>query len=168
MFGHGTRPPHNVIILGHPGGGNDYPLLQPHGTQHPTSLRLVSETAPCWRHAAASPASGTSPPTTTRGTPARNLPGKTILWVTLVGARRPPRSPRAAGILGWHAADGGGHVAFRGLCDAVMCANGAPQTLAGLSLAPEHRCDHGAPRGTMSCGRLEFSVNGRYSASVDT
>jgi len=52
-----------------------------------------------------------------------------------------------------------------GLADAVLCADGPVRTLAGLSLAPEHRRGHGAlydavNRGQVSIGRLRRSLAG--------
>jgi hypothetical protein len=49
------------------------------------------------------------------------------------------------------------------LCDAVLCADGPVRTLAGLSLAPEHRRGHGAlydavNHGQVDIGRLRRSV----------
>jgi hypothetical protein len=51
------------------------------------------------------------------------------------------------------------------LADAVLCADGPVRTLAGLSLAPEHRRGHGAlydavNHGRISIGRLRRSVAG--------
>ena len=51
------------------------------------------------------------------------------------------------------------------LADAVLCADGPVRTLAGLSLAPEHRRGHGAlydavNRGRISIGRLRRSLAG--------
>ena len=51
------------------------------------------------------------------------------------------------------------------LADAVLCADGPVRTLAGLSLAPEHRRGHGAlydavNHGQISIGRLRRSVAG--------
>src|SRR5690348_7796017 len=43
------------------------------------------------------------------------------------------------------------------LADAVLCAGGPVRTLAGLSLAPEHRRGHGALYDAMNCGRVEIA-----------
>ena len=40
------------------------------------------------------------------------------------------------------------------LADAVLCADGPVRTLAGLSLAPEHRRGHGALYDAVNCGRV--------------
>src|SRR6267378_3338127 len=40
------------------------------------------------------------------------------------------------------------------LADAVLCADGPVKTLAGLSLAPEHRRGHGALHDAVSHGRI--------------
>src|SRR5438874_13428679 len=40
------------------------------------------------------------------------------------------------------------------LADAVLCADGPVRTLAGLSLAPEHRRGHGALYDAVNCGRI--------------
>ena len=40
------------------------------------------------------------------------------------------------------------------LADAVLCADGPVKTLAGLSLAPEHRRGHGALYDAVNCGRV--------------
>jgi hypothetical protein len=40
------------------------------------------------------------------------------------------------------------------LTDAVLCADGPVQTLAGLSLAPEHGRGHGALYDALCCGRI--------------
>ena len=42
------------------------------------------------------------------------------------------------------------------LADAVLCADGPVRTLAGLSLAPEHRRGHGALYDAVNCGRIEI------------
>jgi hypothetical protein len=42
------------------------------------------------------------------------------------------------------------------LADAVLCADGPVKTLAGLSLAPEHRRGHGALYDAVNCGRVEI------------
>ena len=42
------------------------------------------------------------------------------------------------------------------LCDAVLCAEGPVRTLAGLSLAPEHRRGHGALYDAVDHGRAEI------------
>src|SRR5262249_17082000 len=52
------------------------------------------------------------------------------------------------------------------LADAVLCAGGPVRTLAGLSLAPEHRRGHGAlydavNHGRISIGRLRRALGGR-------
>src|SRR5690242_21838924 len=51
------------------------------------------------------------------------------------------------------------------LADAVLCADGPVRTLAGLSLAPEHRRGHGAlydavNHGRIAVGRLRRSLAG--------
>ena len=51
------------------------------------------------------------------------------------------------------------------LADAVLCADGPVRTLAGLSLAPEHRRGHGAlydavSRGRIVIGRLRRALAG--------
>jgi hypothetical protein len=51
------------------------------------------------------------------------------------------------------------------LADAVLCADGPVRTLAGLSLAPEHRRGHGAlydavNHGRLAAGRLRWSLAG--------
>src|SRR5512140_1864142 len=43
------------------------------------------------------------------------------------------------------------------LADAVLCADGPVRTLAGLSLAPEHRRGHGALYDAVSHGRIEVA-----------
>ena len=43
------------------------------------------------------------------------------------------------------------------LADAVLCADGPVRTLAGLSLAPEHRRGHGALYDAVNCGRIEIA-----------
>jgi len=42
------------------------------------------------------------------------------------------------------------------LADAVLCADGAVRTLAGLSLVPEHRRGHGALYDAVNCGRIQI------------
>jgi hypothetical protein len=42
------------------------------------------------------------------------------------------------------------------LADAVLCAEGPVQTLAGLSLAPEHRRGHGALYDAVNCVRIDI------------
>jgi hypothetical protein len=42
------------------------------------------------------------------------------------------------------------------LADAVLCTDGPVKTLAGLSLAPEHRRGHGALYDAVNCGRAEI------------
>src|SRR5437667_9311883 len=42
------------------------------------------------------------------------------------------------------------------LADAVLCADGPVRTLAGLSLAPEHRRGHGALYDAVNCGRVDI------------
>src|SRR6266542_1903142 len=42
------------------------------------------------------------------------------------------------------------------LAEAVLCAGGPVKTLAGLSLAPEHRRGHGALYDAVNCGRVEI------------
>src|SRR5260370_39023303 len=44
------------------------------------------------------------------------------------------------------------------LADAVLCANGPVKTLAGLSLAPEHRRGHGALYDAVSHGRIDTAA----------
>ncbi len=43
------------------------------------------------------------------------------------------------------------------LADAVLCADGPVKTLAGLSLAPEHRRGHGALYDALNAGRIEIA-----------
>lgn len=43
------------------------------------------------------------------------------------------------------------------LAEAVLCAEGPVKTLVGLSLAPEHRCGHGALYDAINHGRIEIS-----------
>src|SRR5215475_8750825 len=43
------------------------------------------------------------------------------------------------------------------LADAVLCAGGPVKTLAGLSLAPEHRRGHGALYDAVNHGRIEVA-----------
>lgn len=43
------------------------------------------------------------------------------------------------------------------LCDAVLCAEGPVKTLAGLSLAPEHRRGHGALYDGLNHGRIDIA-----------
>ena len=43
------------------------------------------------------------------------------------------------------------------LCDAVLCAEGPVKTLAGLSLAPEHRREHGALYDGLNHGRIDIA-----------
>jgi hypothetical protein len=43
------------------------------------------------------------------------------------------------------------------LADAVLCADGPVKTLAGLSLAPEHRRGHGALYDAVSHGRMDIA-----------
>src|SRR5262252_7814814 len=43
------------------------------------------------------------------------------------------------------------------LADAVLCADGPVRTLAGLSLAPEHRRGHGALYDAVNHGRISIS-----------
>ncbi len=43
------------------------------------------------------------------------------------------------------------------LCDAVLCAEGPVRSLAGLSLAPEHRRGHGALYDAVNCGRVQVT-----------
>jgi hypothetical protein len=42
------------------------------------------------------------------------------------------------------------------LADAVLCAEGPVKTLAGLSLAPEHRRGHGALYDAVNAGRMDI------------
>src|ERR1017187_3675673 len=56
------------------------------------------------------------------------------------------------------------HALFE-LCDALLCTDGPVKTLAGLSLAPEHRRGHGAlydavDHGQVGIGRLRRAVAG--------
>jgi DDE superfamily endonuclease len=44
------------------------------------------------------------------------------------------------------------------LCDAVLCADGPVKTLAGLSLAPEHRRGHGALYDAVNHGRIDIAA----------
>ena len=44
------------------------------------------------------------------------------------------------------------------LADAVLCADGPVRTLAGLSLAPEHRRGHGALYDAVNCGRIDIGA----------
>ena len=44
------------------------------------------------------------------------------------------------------------------LADAVLCADGPVKTLAGLSLAPEHRRGHGALYDAVNHGRIDISA----------
>jgi hypothetical protein len=41
------------------------------------------------------------------------------------------------------------------LTDALLCTDGPVKTLVGLSLAPEHRRDHGAMYDALNAGRLD-------------
>ena len=51
------------------------------------------------------------------------------------------------------------------LADAVLCADGPVRTLAGLSLAPEHRRGHGALYDAVNCGRVGIGgCGGRWRA----
>src|SRR5947207_12205211 len=43
------------------------------------------------------------------------------------------------------------------LADAVLCADGTVRTLAGLSLAPEHRRGHGALYDAVNCGQVNVA-----------
>ena len=43
------------------------------------------------------------------------------------------------------------------LADAALCADGPVRTLAGLSLAPEHRRGHGALYDGLNCGRIDVA-----------
>ena len=43
------------------------------------------------------------------------------------------------------------------LADAVLCAHGPVRSLAGLSLAPEHRRGHGALYDAVNSGRIEIA-----------
>jgi hypothetical protein len=43
------------------------------------------------------------------------------------------------------------------LADAVLCTDGPVRTLAGLSLAPEHRRGHGALYDAVNCGRIDIA-----------
>jgi len=52
------------------------------------------------------------------------------------------------------------------LADAVLCADGPVRTLAGLSLAPEHRRGHGALYDAVSHGRIAFSRLRRVLAGL--
>ena len=44
------------------------------------------------------------------------------------------------------------------LADAVLCADGPVKTLAGLSLAPEHRRGHGALYDAVNHGRIDIGA----------
>ena len=49
------------------------------------------------------------------------------------------------------------------LADAVLCADGPVRTLAGLSLAPEHRRGHGALYDAVNHGRIDIArLRGRW------
>jgi hypothetical protein len=67
----------------------------------------------------------------------------------------PGRSPCCRGSGGFHACLTARADELSELADAVLCADGPVRTLAGLSLAPEHRRGHGAlydaaaPRGAV-------------------
>ena len=52
------------------------------------------------------------------------------------------------------------------LADAVLCADGPVRTLAGLSLAPEHRRGHGALYDAVSHGRIAISRLRRVLAGL--
>src|SRR3989440_4045972 len=52
------------------------------------------------------------------------------------------------------------------LADAVLCADGPVRTLAGLSLAPEHRRGHGALYDAVNCGRVDIGRLRRSLAGV--
>lgn len=54
------------------------------------------------------------------------------------------------------------------LTEALLCTDGPVKTLVGLSLAPEHRCGHGAMYDALNHGRIDVerptgSANGRAS-----
>src|SRR6476646_1549472 len=52
------------------------------------------------------------------------------------------------------------------LADAVLCAGGPVRSLAGLSLAPEHRRGHGALYDAVNCGRIEIARLRRSLAAL--
>ena len=52
------------------------------------------------------------------------------------------------------------------LADAVLCADGPVKTLAGLSLAPEHRRGHGALYDAVSHGRMDIARLRRVLAGL--
>jgi len=52
------------------------------------------------------------------------------------------------------------------LADGVLCADGPVRTLAGLSLAPEHRRGHGALHDAVNAGRIEIGRLRRAVAGV--
>src|SRR5215831_10171461 len=52
------------------------------------------------------------------------------------------------------------------LADAVLCAGGPVRSLAGLSLAPEHRRGHGALHGAVNHGRIEIARLRRSLAAL--
>ena len=52
------------------------------------------------------------------------------------------------------------------LADAVLCADGPVKTLAGLSLAPEHRRGHGALYDAANQGRISFGRLRRSLAAM--
>jgi hypothetical protein len=52
------------------------------------------------------------------------------------------------------------------LADAVLCADGPVQTLAGLSLVAEHRRGHGALYDAVSCGRISIARLRRMLAGL--
>src|SRR5215831_5117526 len=52
------------------------------------------------------------------------------------------------------------------LADAVLCAGGPVRSLAGLSLAPEHRRGHGALHGAVNHGRIETARLRRSLAAL--
>ncbi len=56
--------------------------------------------------------------------------------------------------------------ALSGLADAMLCADGPVRTLAGLSLAPEHRRGHGALYDAVNAGRIEIGRLRRAVAGV--
>ncbi|MGH3303276.1 MAG: transposase [Streptosporangiaceae bacterium] len=57
-------------------------------------------------------------------------------------------------------------VALFELCEAVLCSEGPVHTLAGLSLAPEHRRGHGSLYDAVNQGRIEISLLRRELAGL--
>jgi DDE superfamily endonuclease len=73
--------------------------------------------------------------------------------------RGPGPSARRAGSLpaGVHGCFTARADALFELCDSVLCAEGPVKTLAGLSLAPEHRRGHGALYDAVNAGRIDVA-----------